>query len=74
MRRRAVEWRRTGPTLAGHDSDLKDIVPTVMLFVPSVEGISHNEHEETDDADVCAGVHLLTEVTDRLCAGRLTPG
>ena len=31
-------------TVAGHDStNLKDHVPTVMLFVPSVEGISHNE-------------------------------
>lgn len=35
-------------TLAGHDStNLKDLVPTVMLFVPSVDGISHNEREYT---------------------------
>jgi beta-ureidopropionase / N-carbamoyl-L-amino-acid hydrolase len=59
-------------TLAGHDStNLKDIVPTVMLFVPSVDGISHNEHEFTADDDLCAGVDLLTEVVARLCLGEL---
>ena len=59
-------------TLAGHDSiNMKDIVPTVMLFVPSADGISHNEREYTTDADVCAGVDLLTEVVARLCRGEL---
>src|SRR5699024_5997270 len=33
-------------TVAGHDStNMKDIVPTVMLFVPSQDGYSHNEKE-----------------------------
>jgi N-carbamoyl-L-amino-acid hydrolase len=59
-------------TLAGHDStNMKDIVPTVMLFVPSVDGISHNEHEFTTDADTVAGVAMLTEVLSRLCHGHL---
>ena len=59
-------------TLAGHDStNMKDIVPTVMLFVPSVDGISHNEHEYTHDDDACAGVDMLTEVVARLCRGEL---
>ncbi|MEO6200544.1 MAG: M20 family metallo-hydrolase [Cryobacterium sp.] len=59
-------------TLAGHDStNMKDIVPTVMIFVPSVDGISHNEHEYTHDADVVAGLHVLTEVLDRLVVGAL---
>ena len=60
-------------TLAGHDStNMKDIVPTVMLFVPSVDGISHNEHEFTTDADTVAGVAMLTEVLGRLCHGALS--
>jgi len=59
-------------TVAGHDSvNMKDVVPTVMLFVPSVDGISHNEHEFTTDDDVCAGVDLLTEVVARLAVGEL---
>ena len=59
-------------TVAGHDSvNLNDHVPTVMLFVPSVEGISHNEGELTRDEDVLAGVDLLTAVVARLAAGEL---
>lgn len=65
---------QTMMTLAGHDStNMKDVVPTVMLFVPSVEGISHNEGELTLDADMRAGVDMLTEVVARLCAGALVP-
>lgn len=57
-------------TLAGHDStNMKDIVPTIMLFVPSVEGISHNERELTNDDDMLAGVDLLTELTGRILDG-----
>lgn len=59
-------------TLAGHDStNMKDLVPTVMLFVPSVDGISHNEHEYTKDEDIVAGLTMLTEVVARLCDGAL---
>ncbi|MEV1292251.1 M20 family metallo-hydrolase [Pseudonocardia sp. NPDC049635] len=57
-------------TVAGHDSvNLNGHVPTVMLFVPSVDGISHNEGEHTTDADACAGLDLLTGVLRRLAAG-----
>jgi beta-ureidopropionase / N-carbamoyl-L-amino-acid hydrolase len=56
-------------TMAGHDSvNLKDVVPTVMLFVPSRNGISHNEAECTADADLLNGVTALTAVTERLLA------
>ncbi|MCQ9164516.1 M20 family metallo-hydrolase [Arthrobacter sp. STN4] len=61
-------------TVAGHDStNMKDLVPTVMLFVPSVEGISHNEHEYTTDEDIVAGLAMLTEVANSLCQGALEP-
>lgn len=60
------------PTMAGHDSvNLKDVVPTVMLFVPSVDGISHNEREFTSDEQMLAGVHMLTATTRRMVAGAL---
>lgn len=59
-------------TVAGHDStNMKDVAPTVMLFVPSIQGISHNEGEATSDSDALAGVALMTEVTARLVAGEL---
>jgi len=63
---------RRSATVAGHDAtNLKEAVPTVMLFVPSVEGISHNEREYTSDADMLAGVEVLTAVLTRVAAGDL---
>lgn len=59
-------------TIAGHDSvNLKDVVPTVMLFVPSAAGISHNEAEFTEDRDLCAGTNLLTRIAENLARGHL---
>ncbi|AYJ50530.1 M20 family metallo-hydrolase [Rhodococcus sp. P1Y] len=57
-------------TMAGHDSvNLKDVVPTVMLFVPSVDGISHSEKELTHDEDLLDGVKMLTETVARMVRG-----
>lgn len=59
-------------TLAGHDStNMSELVPTVMLFVPSREGISHNEAEDTHDLDAVQGVRTLTAVLRRLTDGAL---
>ncbi|WBT08721.1 M20 family metallo-hydrolase [Corynebacterium sp. SCR221107] len=59
-------------TVAGHDStNMKEHVPTVMLFIPSVDGISHNEAEFTKDEDCLAGVDVLTQVGARLVEGAL---
>lgn len=60
------------PTMAGHDSvNLKDLVPTVMLFVPSVDGISHNEREFTTDGQMLAGVRMVSETARRMVTGAL---
>lgn len=62
-------------TLAGHDStNMKDLVPSVMLFIPSVDGISHSELEFTSDADLCTGTDYFTEVVARMVEGELAPG
>lgn len=59
-------------TVAGHDStNMKDTVPTVMLFVPSVDGISHNLAEYTKDEDIADGADMLTAVVERLSLGDL---
>lgn len=64
-----LRWRFL-PTMAGHDSvNLSDVVPTVMLFVPSVDGISHNEQEFTTDAQMVVGVRMLTATAGRLLTG-----
>lgn len=59
-------------TIAGHDStNMKDVVPSVMLFVPSVDGISHNLREYTKDEDLIKGLHQLTGVLRRMVMGAL---
>jgi len=45
---------------AGHDANyLNTICPTSMIFVPSVDGISHRESEFTEWSDVVAGIDVL---------------
>jgi N-carbamoyl-L-amino-acid hydrolase len=45
---------------AGHDANyLNTLCPTSMIFVPSVDGISHVEEEYTEWADVVDGVEVL---------------
>lgn len=47
---------------AGHDSAvMSQVVPTTMLFVPSIGGISHAPTEQTAPDDLTAGVDVLTE-------------
>ncbi len=45
---------------AGHDSQvIAPHVPTGMIFVPSVGGVSHNPAEYTEAEDLLAGIELL---------------
>lgn len=45
---------------AGHDSQIfAPAVPTAMLFVPSLKGISHNPAEFTEPEDLAEGVKAL---------------
>ncbi|AZI58729.1 Zn-dependent hydrolase [Nakamurella antarctica] len=61
-------------TRAGHDStNMKDIVPSVMLFIPSVDGVSHAENEFTNNEDLVTGVDVLTETLARMLEGALNP-
>lgn len=59
-------------TMAGHDSvAMNRIVPTVMMFIPSVDGVSHCEREFTTDEDMVAGVKALEEVAWEMVNGAL---
>ncbi|GAB3597478.1 M20 family metallo-hydrolase [Microbacterium tumbae] len=59
-------------TLAGHDAtNVKDVAPTVLVFIPSVDGISHNEREFSTDDDMLAGLGVFTNVVRDLAAGAL---
>ena len=47
---------------AGHDAQmLARICPSAMIFVPSVNGISHNPAEHTEDDDLVAGTNVLLQ-------------
>lgn len=55
---------------AGHDAQMMAAVcPTSMIFVPSVNGISHNIEEFTKDEDLERGLntllHVLLELSNR---------
>jgi beta-ureidopropionase / N-carbamoyl-L-amino-acid hydrolase len=51
------------PSGAGHDAQmLARICPTSMVFVPSVNGLSHNIAEYTQPADIAAGADVLLQV------------
>lgn len=52
-------WRRM-PSGALHDAtNLAAVMPVAMLFVPSIGGISHAFEEDTHEADLIAGLHVL---------------
>jgi N-carbamoyl-L-amino-acid hydrolase len=51
---------RRMPSGAGHDAQmLARVCPTGMIFVPSVDGLSHNVAEFTHPHDIEAGANLL---------------
>ncbi|MBA4033211.1 MAG: Zn-dependent hydrolase [Bradyrhizobium sp.] len=57
------------PSGAGHDAQiLSTIMPSGMLFVPSIGGISHHWTENTDDADIVTGAQVFVEACRRLLA------
>lgn len=59
-------------TMAGHDSvPMNRIVPALMMFIPSIDGVSHCERELSSDEQMAVGVAALTEATWELLGGAL---
>ncbi|MEM1383672.1 MAG: hydantoinase/carbamoylase family amidase [Pseudomonadota bacterium] len=55
------------PSGAGHDAqNLAPHLPTGMLFVPSIGGISHHWTENTADDDIATGATVFVDAVDRL--------
>ena len=51
------------PSGAGHDAQMfARVCPSAMVFVPSVEGISHNPAEFTAPEDLVMGTNILLQV------------
>jgi len=52
---------------AVHDNAmLNGIIPTAMIFVPSIGGVSHSPYEDTKFADIVAGAELLLFTAARI--------
>ena len=50
------------PSGAGHDAQwIARKLPSAMMFVPSIGGISHHWTENTSDADIALGAQVLTD-------------
>lgn len=61
------------PSGAGHDAQMfARVCPTAMIFVPSVDGISHNPAEYTSPEDLIAGSDILLHVMYRLAQKEIT--
>ena len=55
------------PSGAGHDAQMMArLCPSVMIFVPSVGGLSHNIREHTEPSHLAAGAAVLLHTAMRL--------
>ncbi len=55
------------PSGAGHDAMIAArFLPSAMMFIPSIGGISHNIQENTSDADIIFGCEVLADAVARL--------
>lgn len=60
------KWRRM-PSGALHDAtNLSRLMPVAMLFVPSINGISHAFEEDTAEADLVSGLKVLAQAAQYL--------
>lgn len=60
------KWRKM-PSGALHDAtNVSRLMPVAMLFVPSINGISHDFAEDTDESDLVAGLQVLEHAVERL--------
>jgi N-carbamoyl-L-amino-acid hydrolase len=59
-------------TMAGHDSiAMNQVTPSVMMFIPSVDGVSHCEREFSTDDDMVSGLTHLGGVVAEMLQGAL---
>jgi len=55
------------PSAAGHDAQIfARYLPSGMLFVPSIGGISHHFSEDTNEADIVLGCQVFADAAERI--------
>ncbi|UYN96626.1 MAG: hydantoinase/carbamoylase family amidase [Enhydrobacter sp.] len=58
------------PSGAGHDAQILALrLPSAMMFVPSIGGISHHFTENTADADIVLGCQVFADAVARILKG-----
>ena len=71
---RGLSTRRM-PSGAGHDAQmLAAVCPAAMIFIPSVDGISHNVLEYSHPRHIEAGANVLLSVLCELAGSTQQPG
>jgi N-carbamoyl-L-amino-acid hydrolase len=56
-------------TIAGHDGvALNGIMPSIVVAVPSVNGVIHRNDEFTSEEDLIAGGNVLLQMIERIDA------
>ncbi|MFD1508522.1 hydantoinase/carbamoylase family amidase [Lacimonas salitolerans] len=54
-------WRRMQSGALHDAANVAKLMPAAMLFVPSINGISHDFAEDTDEADLIIGMQVLAQ-------------
>jgi beta-ureidopropionase / N-carbamoyl-L-amino-acid hydrolase len=57
------------PSGAGHDAQIvSTALPSAMLFIPSIGGISHHWTENTADEDIVLGAQVFADAAEAIRA------
>jgi len=67
--RHAPNLHQLMPSGAGHDAQIiSELLPSAMLFVPSIGGISHHYAENTSDDDLVLGCQVFCDAAAAILA------
>ena len=60
-----AKWRKMSSGALHDAANLSKILPTAMLFVPSIDGVSHDFSEDTAEVDLIAGLRVLARAVGK---------
>jgi beta-ureidopropionase / N-carbamoyl-L-amino-acid hydrolase len=61
-------WRKMQSGALHDAASLSRVMPVAMLFVPSINGISHDFAEDTAEADLVAGLRVLAQAVEKIAS------
>jgi N-carbamoyl-L-amino-acid hydrolase len=60
------KWQKMTSGALHDAANVSSLMPTAMLFVPSINGISHDFAEDTDETDLITGLQVLAKTIQQL--------